>query len=78
MLVFQPIDEDTPANPSNSFHIGMAIGWFFGFLILLLISFSIHLLNRLKTTVLKPLPAPLLASALSCLLLLLLSLKLAN
>jgi hypothetical protein len=77
LLVYPP-EGNAPPVPSDAFHIGMAIGWFFACLCLTVIALSIFSLNRLKQTPLSYLPAPLSLAALCCIGLLFIALKLAG
>jgi hypothetical protein len=77
ILVFAP-QGSAPPRPSAAFHIGMALGWFFSGLCLLVVALSVFSLNKLKRTVLQHLPAPLFAASLVCATLLLLALDLAG
>lgn len=77
VLVFPP-EGNAPPEPSDAFHMGMAIGWFFCAAFLATLSLSIFSLNRFKTTRLKPLPAPLISASLVCVILIFVSISLAG
>jgi hypothetical protein len=66
ILVYPPEARNIPPEISDSFQVGMAIGWFFSSLVYALVSLSSYLFSKFGNTVLSILVRPMLAASITC------------
>lgn len=77
ILIYEPV-ADAPPRPSDAFHVGMAMGWFFAGLMQAVVATALFSASRFRPGRLRQLPLPLALAALTCGGLLLVSLRLAG
>jgi hypothetical protein len=78
ILVFPPASRDIPPEISDSFRIGMAMGWFFSALLFALLSFSNYLLTRFSRITLIYLSMPFLLASITCAVFMVISVQLSG